>query len=155
MTRGQDSVSSREGMFWDIGEGRIPLPESAATLGFEMVDVDPEEGTIEVSFVASEAFVNPVGYVQGGFLAAMLDETVGPALMSTLGPNQFAPTLEFKVNFLRPTRPGRLTGRGRVVHRGGSVAFLEGSIVDAEGALIATSTATAKIISMDPDEKSG
>src|SRR6201989_2269031 len=67
---------------------------------------------------AREQFLNPVGAIQGGFLAAMLDDTLGPALVATLGPGLFAPTTDLHVQFLRPARPGRLTGRGRIVRRG-------------------------------------
>ncbi|HET7243252.1 MAG TPA: PaaI family thioesterase [Streptosporangiaceae bacterium] len=52
----------------------------------------------------------------------------GPA--ATLGDGEFAPTLELKVSFLRPAAPGRITGTGRVVHRGGSVSFLAGELRD-------------------------
>jgi uncharacterized protein (TIGR00369 family) len=136
----------REGPFWDVMEGRAPAPPAAVTLGWELVAVDPEAGTIEVAFAATEAFLNPMGNVQGGFLAAMLDDTLGPALVATLEPDRFAPTLELKVSFLRPARPGRLVGRGRVVHRGGTIAFLEGSLADAGGDVVATATATARIV---------
>ena len=135
-----------EGPFWDVMEGRAPAPPAAATLGWELLAVDPDAGTIEVAFAASDAFANPMGNVQGGFLAAMLDDTMGPALVATLPPGEFAPTLELKVNFLRPVQPGRLVGWGRVVHRGGTVAFLEGSLSDAAGDVVATATATARVV---------
>jgi uncharacterized protein (TIGR00369 family) len=67
-------------------------------------------------------------------------------LVATLPPGQFAPTLELKVSLLRPARPGRLIGTGRVVHRGGTIAFLEGSLRDVDGQLVATATATARVI---------
>ncbi len=82
--------------------------------------------------------------MQGGFLAAMLDDTLGPALATTLDPDQFAVTLDLNVSFLRPAAPA--TGTGRVVHRGGSIAFLAGELRDATGAVLATATATARII---------
>jgi uncharacterized protein (TIGR00369 family) len=141
-------MSERRGPFWDFLEGRLPQPSAAVTLGWELVAVDPEARTIEVTFDASQRFTNPVGNVQGGFLAAMLDDTLGPALVATLEPDQFAPTLELKVNFLRPAKPGRLIGRGRVVDRGGSIAFLEGSLSDADGVTVATATATARIVTI-------
>src|SRR5262245_62026299 len=97
--------------FWDMMAGRIPLPRSAQTLGWELVAVDPEAGTIEVAFAASEQFTNPVGLIQGGFLAAMLDDTLGPALAATLPDGHFAPTLDLHIQFLRPAHPGRLLGR--------------------------------------------
>jgi hypothetical protein len=70
---------TREGPFWDVMEGRATPPPAATLLGWELVEVDPEAGTIEVAFTASEQFLNPVGAIQGGFLAAMLDDTLGPA----------------------------------------------------------------------------
>jgi uncharacterized protein (TIGR00369 family) len=135
----------REGPFWDVLEGRGPIPPAAALLGWELVAVDPDAGTIEVAFAAGEQFLNPVGVIQGGFLAAMLDDTLGPALVATLGPGQFAPTIDLHVQFLRPARPGRLTGHGRVVRRGKDVAFLAGELLDDSGELIATATATTQI----------
>lgn len=138
--------AGRAGAFWDAIEGRAPMPPAAATLGWELSRVDPERGEIEVLFTATEAFTNPTGAVQGGFLAAMLDDTLGPALVATLPPGWFAPTLELKVNYLRPARPGRLRGTGRVVHRGGTIAFLSGELADEDSALVATATATARIV---------
>src|ERR1700720_883602 len=107
-------------------EGRAEPPPSAVLLGWELVSIDPDAGRIEVAFAATEQFLNPVGVIQGGFLAAMLDDTMGPALVATLGPGQFAPTTDLHVQFLRPARPGRLTGRGRVVRRGKYIGFMAG-----------------------------
>jgi uncharacterized protein (TIGR00369 family) len=126
-------------------EGRAALPPAAVTLGWELVSVDPEQGTIEVAFNATDAFLNPAGVVQGGFLAAMLDDTLGPALVAGLDPGDFAPTIDLHVQFLRPAHPGRLLGRGRVVRRGRDVAFLAGELVDDEGVVLAVATATAQI----------
>jgi len=41
--------TAREGPFWDIVEGRAPRPPAAVTLGFELVAVDPDAGTITTS----------------------------------------------------------------------------------------------------------
>lgn len=137
--------AGREGPFWDVMAGRAAPPPAAVLLGWRLVAVDPGAGTIEATFEATERFLNPTGVVQGGLLAAMLDDTLGPALVATLGPGQFAPTTDLHVQFLRPARPGRLTGRGRVVKRGREVAFLAGDLTDDTGAVVATATATAQI----------
>jgi uncharacterized protein (TIGR00369 family) len=139
-------MHARSGPFWDGVQGRAPIPPAAATLGFEFVDADVEAGTIEVAFTATEAFTNPAGNVLGAFVAAMLYDTVGPALLATLAPDQFQSTLQMSVSFLRPVRPGRLSGKGRIVHRDGDLASLEASLVDAGGGVIATATATARVI---------
>jgi uncharacterized protein (TIGR00369 family) len=114
-------------------------------LGLKLIAVDPDEGTIEVEFTGEESFVNPVGVIQGGFLAAMLDETLGPALVATLKPGDFALTTDLHVQFLRPARPGALRGRGRVVRRGRDVGFLADELLDQDGAVVAVATATAQI----------
>ena len=143
---------TREGPFWDVMEGRAAPPPAAILLGWELVAVDPEAGTIEVAFTASEQFLNPAGVIQGGFLAAMLDDTLGPALVATLGPGLFAPTTDLHVQFLRPARPGRLTGHGRIVRRGREVAFLAGELHDESGQVVATAVATAQVRSLPSKE---
>ena len=135
----------REGPFWDVVAGRVAPPPAPALLGWKPLAVDPEAGTIEVAFTATEQFLNSVGVVQGGILAAMLDATMGTGLLATLGPGQFAPTTDLHVQFLRPARLGRLTGHGRIVHRGQDIAFLAGQLLDDSGQIVAAATATAKI----------
>jgi uncharacterized protein (TIGR00369 family) len=129
--------------------GRAPLPRAAATLGMEFVDADVEAGTVELAFKGIEDFTNPTGNVLGAFLAAMLYDTVGPALLATLPPDQFQSTLQFNVNVLRPVQPGRIIGKGRIVHRDGDLVYLEASLHDAEQAVIAVATAIARVIPLD------
>lgn len=150
-TRGSENAERRRrGPFWDAIDGRAPMPPAARLLGWELVDVDPHVGTIAVSFEATVEMTNPVGDIQGGFLAAMLDDTLGPALVSSLDEGQFAPTLDLHVQFLRAARPGRITGHGRVRHRGRSIAFLTGELVDDADAVVATADATALIRATTP-----
>jgi uncharacterized protein (TIGR00369 family) len=144
-------MNQRSGPFWDAVEGRAPLPRAAATLGWELIEVDAEQGTIETAFTATEDFTNPTGNVLGAFLSAMLYDTMGPALLSTLEADQFQSTLDLQVRFLRPVRPGKINGKGRVVRRDGDIAHLEAALLDndPEAATIATATATARIIALD------
>jgi len=72
----------------------------------------------------------------------------GPALLATLGPDEFQSTLQMNVDFLRPTRPGRVRGRGRVRHRDGDHAVVEAALLDADGTLLATATAVARVIGL-------
>src|SRR5215470_8705520 len=78
----------------------------------------------------------------------MLDSTIGPAVAITLDPGQFPTTVEFKVCFLRPTRLGTVIGRARIVHRGGSLVFAEGELRDSDNRLLATATATLRIVTI-------
>lgn len=126
--------------------GRADPPPAARSLGFELLNVDRELGLSEARFVASAQFLNSMGRVQGGFLSAMLDAAMGSALASTLPAGSIAPTLELKISYLRPAEAGPLIGRGRVVQRGGSVAFLEGELRTEAGELVATASSTVRII---------
>jgi uncharacterized protein (TIGR00369 family) len=136
---------ARQGPFWDVMEGRADPPPAAELLGWKLIEIDPGEGTIEVSFTATDQFLNPAGTIQGGFLAAMLDDTLGPALVATLGDGEWAPTTDLHVQFTKAAKPGELRGSGRIVRRGRDVAFLAGELRDSEGDLVATATATAAI----------
>ncbi|MFA0810654.1 PaaI family thioesterase [Microbulbifer epialgicus] len=140
------------GFFQKVLDGELPMPKAALTLGARILSVDSDVGCIEVEFEAKEEFTNPIGKIQGGFLAAMLDDTMGPALTATLSENQFAPTLELKTHFIAPVVVGKILGRGRVVSKGGSICVLEGELFQ-EGTLVAKSTATAMIRSISSSTK--
>jgi molybdopterin converting factor subunit 1 len=129
-----------------VGNHAPAWPKYVELLGMRPLHAEP--GHVRFEFRATEQFLNPAGLVQGGFLTAMLDDTMGPAAIAQLGPGYFTPTLELKVNFLRPARPGRLVCDGRVVHLGKSVAFLEGSLADEDGNVVATATATARVVKL-------
>jgi uncharacterized protein (TIGR00369 family) len=127
-----------------VDEGLIETPPADVLLGWKALELEP--GRVKVRYTARPEFTNPTGAIQGGFLAAMLDDAMGPALFTTLHAEQFAPTIELKVNFMRPARPGTIIAEGRVVHRTRSLAFLEGTLSTEDGDLIATGTATARIV---------
>jgi uncharacterized protein (TIGR00369 family) len=142
----RQATADRSGPFWDGVNGRVPMPRAAATLGFEFIAADVEAGTIELAFQATEVFTNPAGNVLGAFLAAMLYDTVGPALLATLEADQFQSTSVLTVQFIRACRPGRITAKGRVVERAGDEARLEATLFDGDDAVIATATAAARVI---------
>ena len=120
----------REGLFWDIMEGRAKPPASAVLLGFQFLSYDEEQSRLKVQFEGKPEFLNPLGTVQGGFLTAMLDDTVGPAATAALPAGQFTQTLEIKTSFLRPAKVGAIFAEARVVHRGRDIIFVEGSLSD-------------------------
>jgi molybdopterin converting factor subunit 1 len=148
-----DTTAAPDGAekFRELVSKDVPAPAYSELLGSRPLDAEP--GHVRMEFQATEQFLNPMGVVQGGFLTAMLDETMGPAAISALPAGQGVPTLELKVSFIRPARPGRLVADARVVHMGRSVVFLESSLVTDDGTLIATATATARIVAMKKPEE--
>jgi molybdopterin converting factor subunit 1 len=138
--------------FMELVGNHVPKPPAyAELLGVRPLHAEP--GHVRFEFHASEQFLNPAGVIQGGFLTVMLDETMGPAALSALGPGHMVPTLELKVSFLRPGRVGRLVADARVVHKARSVIFLEAELTDDEGNVIARSTATARVVKPKAEAK--
>lgn len=123
----------------------LPRPPCAELLGWEIVDARPADGWIRVRFEARPEFRNPAGVIQGGFLAAMLDDTMGPAMFIHAEGRLFTPTIDMQVSFLSPALPGPIYGEGQVVQAGKTIAFLEGRLTDVEGVVLAKATATARL----------
>ena len=128
---------------------RFPTPPAAITLGWELIAEYPDEGRIEIAFHANETMLNPRGTVQGGFIAAMLDDTMGPALVSMSQGVQIPATIDMHVSIIAPVYPGRVIGKGRVVSAGKSIAHLEAELFDSDGILLARATSAAKIMRLD------
>ena len=133
---------------------RFEAPPSARLLGWTLRDIDPDAGTIEIGFTADERFTNPGGTVQGGFLAAMLDDTQGPALFGHTHGEAYAPTIDFTISFLKEARPGDFVGKGRVIPLGRTVAFTEAELFDEAGDLVARAAFTNPVLRGDKAEGS-
>jgi uncharacterized protein (TIGR00369 family) len=129
---------------------RVPAPPCAKLLGWHVLDARPEEGWIRVGFEGRPEFLNPAGYIQGGLLAAMLDDTMGPAVFAHTEGATYTATIDFNVSFIAPAKPGPLVGEGRIIKLGKSVGFLEAYLCDAAGEMIAHATSTVRLI---PAEK--
>jgi uncharacterized protein (TIGR00369 family) len=123
---------------------RFEMPAASKLLGWTLRDVDAKAGTIEIGFTADERFVNPAGTVQGGILAAMLDDTQGPALFAMTDGEVYAPTIDFTVSFVKAARPGNFVGKGRVVSLGKTIVFTEAELFDEAGELVARGTFSSR-----------
>ncbi|MBM3556517.1 MAG: PaaI family thioesterase, partial [Alphaproteobacteria bacterium] len=122
-------------------------------LGFQVLEIDREAGTAMARFQARKTFGNQLGTLQGGIIAAMLDEVLSLAAVAKRDFAITVPTLEMKVSFLSAAEVGTtLIGRGRAQRVGKAVAFTEGQIETEDGRVIATATATALVRPWAPNE---
>jgi len=124
----------------------LPTPPCAKLLGWHVLDARPEEGWIRIGFMARREFTNPAGFIQGGFLAAMLDDTMGPAVYVMSEGALYTATIEMSVSYLSPATPGPLFGEGRVIQLGKSVGFIEATLSDGAGVVIARATSSARLV---------
>ena len=125
---------------------RFEVPAASALLGWTLRSVDTDAGTIEIGFVADERFGNPQGFVQGGIVGAMLDDTHGPALFAMVDGAVFPVTVDYHVSFIKAARYGRFTGKGRVVSMGKTIAFTEAELFDELGDLVARGSFTSRLV---------
>ena len=80
-------------------------PPSAKLLGWHLLDARPKEGWIRIGFDGKRDFCNPAGFIQGGILSAMLDDTMGPAVFVMTEGKLYTSTITMTVNFLaRPNQ---------------------------------------------------
>jgi uncharacterized protein (TIGR00369 family) len=127
---------------------RFPTPPCANLLGLDILETDRETGRVKIAFMAKPQFCNASGNVQGGFLAAMLDDCMGPAFLIATNAESFPSTIDLSVQFLAPAKPGGLIGKGRVVKIGNTIGFVEAELEDENGKLIARATSSVRITAM-------
>ena len=133
--------------FWRaIFGGELPPPPIAIALGFRGEEVG--EGRIVFALQPAEYHYNPLGVVQGGLPAAVLDAAMGSAVHTTLPAGVGYTTLEIKINFIRAItiETGELRAEGSVIHAGGRTATAQGRLTDAAGKLYAHGTTTCIIL---------
>ena len=104
-------------------------PNSDLTLGMTCIDKSVP-GRCTWQMTADERFANPAGIMQGGFLTAFADSSMGAAAVTFVeGRKVFCANAELKISFLAPVPPGaELTCTAEVVSGGRRVAFVEASV---------------------------
>ena len=123
-----------------------PTPSpSSTTLGFEVLALDMKAWTTRVRFDGKPEFRNPAGYIQGGFLAAMLDDTIGFLAGMKTSPNALPSTVDLHTSFLRPVRVGAIEVAAKLSNIGRAMIFTEATLYDARGKEAARSTASLTI----------
>lgn len=80
---------------------QIP-PPIFVEMGGEFVDLDMDQKSLTVRFPVQERFQNPMGYMQGGMIAAAVDNVIGPLSFMVAPPNV---TKTMEMTYLRPISP--------------------------------------------------
>ena len=118
---------------------RIPFVEH---LGFDLEKF--EGGESQLTYEPAPEHMNSFSVTHGGACMTLLDVTMANAARS-VQPEMGVITIEMKTMFMQPAR-GKLTAKGRLMHRTATLAFTEGTIYDAEGRACAHATATFKYV---------
>src|ERR1700743_1904153 len=120
----------------------------SAWLHQSILEIDGETGCAEIAYDLGEPHFNRFGAVHGGAIACVMDDVLAVAAGLVLKWGEIAPTLEMKVSYLAQGGAGRHIAEARVLKRGRQINFLEATLTNADGKLIATSTATIMIAAM-------
>jgi uncharacterized protein (TIGR00369 family) len=122
----------------------IPFVE---TLGMQLWRFDG--GVAEISLEVRPEMQNSWAVAHGGVVMTLLDVVMAHAARSVRDDTDHgAPgivTVEMKTSFMRPAT-GRLLATGHLLHGTTSMAFCEGRVHDAGGALCAHATGTFKFL---------
>jgi len=129
-----------------IRDGKLPHPQIAKTLDFQLVVV--EKGFVVWEGSPKAEYFNPLGRVHGGWIATLLDSCMGCAGHTMLDAGYPYTTLDLKVNYTRGIMPkvGILRAEGRVVHSGRTMLSMEGRLVDQAGKIYAHGTSVCLVL---------
>jgi uncharacterized protein (TIGR00369 family) len=95
------------------------------------------EGEVEMRLPWQEAFRREEGsdWYHGGVLSALIDIAGDYAIASKL--RRWVPTIDLRVDYLRPAKEGALTAVARAVKIGRSVGVADVELRDGRGAVVA------------------
>jgi len=115
------------------------------TMGLHrIVEMDPE-GRTRLEYLAKPGMCHSGGVVQGGFVTGWIDAAMAHAVIAAMGDGITPMSLEIKVSFFAPVRPGLVVAEGWIERRGRKTAFLEGRLLDEAGNVLAKGTSTATL----------
>lgn len=106
-----------------------------------IVIMDPA-GRATLEYSARPEMCHSGGVVQGGFVTGWIDAAMAHAAIAANGPDVTPMTLELKVSFFAPVRPGLVIAEGWVERAGRKTCFYEGHLKDEHGTVLAKATTT-------------
>ena len=101
-----------------------------------LTPVTMADGRSEATWVPRAEWANPVGNVHGGYIAVLVDDVAGMALLSLIGSG--APTVSLQVDYLNAMAMGQTyTARGEVIRAGKVTAIVDVHVYDPDELLVA------------------
>ena len=107
----------------------------------EVVNVD--DGQAELHYEVRAEFTIPGDVVQGGIVAAMLDQAMAFAARGALS------TASLNIDVLRPVKGPKLRVKARITRKGRRIIFAEAEMLNGDEEVVARGTQTAVPIELD------
>jgi len=111
------------------------------------------EGKATIEYEAKPGMCHSGGVVQGGFISGWIDAAMAHAAIAKNGDGITPMSLEFKVSFFAPARPGLVIAEGWVERHGKRTSFYEGHLKAPDGTVLAKATSTILLADRSRVEK--
>jgi uncharacterized protein (TIGR00369 family) len=121
--------------------GKVPV---ASLIGFAVHEI--ASGRAVGTLQTGPQHANPMGTLHGGILCDLADAAMGMAFVSTLAPDQSFTTVNLSIQFFRPVWTTRLTAEAMVVQRGKTTGYIECTVKDENGKLVAKAASTCMVL---------
>jgi uncharacterized protein (TIGR00369 family) len=123
---------------------KIPPPCFEEMHG-EYVAFEEAQRVLVTRFPVESRYQNPLGYMQGGFITAAIDNTIGPLSYLVAPPSV---TVQLSTQYLRPVGPdtGHITVHGRVDEMTKSYLYLSARVLDARDRVLAMAQASCQLL---------
>ncbi|HYX36141.1 MAG TPA: PaaI family thioesterase [Oligoflexus sp.] len=147
----QDVLNLQAGMrekFAAFGVDLVLPPPSSLTLKLEYTG--HEEGRMLRARMPYNAnMTNPIRLMQGGFIAAGIDDVMGP--LSYMCAGQPVVTLQLSVTYLRPflEQDEYVEIEAEVINKTRTILYMEATVKNKQGQLLCKATAQSMIVAKD------
>lgn len=103
------------------------------------------QGYAEVELATMSYHLQHLGFIHGGVISTLMDNTGWYAAVSNLTEGFTSVTMEIKINYLKPASGESLRAIGNVIRQGKKTSFVKIELYDGEN-LVAFATGTYAII---------
>lgn len=116
-------------------------------LGIKIVEALNGYARLTLDF--RDSLTHPFGYFHGGAIASLADSAGVNSVLSIIGDDEKALTLEMKINYFLPVKDVRIYAEGRVIHRGKRFAVSDVDVKTDDGQTVAKAIVTCSVLLKD------
>jgi uncharacterized protein (TIGR00369 family) len=138
---GMSGLQIMQGMM----EGQLPYAECAKTMGFFAIEAAAGYSLFQGK--TAREHLNPMGTVNGGWISAILDSTLGSAVLTALPAGQGYMTKDLAIVYKKALtlKTPHVRAEANVTRIAGSDAFAEAALYGPDGTIYAQGFTTCRI----------
>lgn len=110
--------------------------------------INNDDGRTVIEYRVEPHMCHSGGVAQGGFVCGWIDAAMAHASIRR-SPGMTPMSLELKVSYFAPARPGIVIAEGWIERSGRATCFAEGRLLNEAGDVLAKASSTLRLIPMD------